>query len=1084
MGALSSVMSIAGAGLLPNPPPDVDIALTANTAAVDQYSNLAIIGQVTSVVNTAVIEAAANNISTTTLTGITSLGASNFPGLTNTVSSGNVIGNLVVAGTSDSVTANLYLISDVINYDVNQIVDTTDLSKFCQTFQAAQGYISQANSLLNSVKNSDILAQTYSPLTGGMDTLSTGGINQVTGNIAALSTDLVKLGQLIYLGNLDDLGLPGELIAQIGRVTNGGIPAISDLLQAARLPNSQISSLGSGNNTLSSQEEKTVYTVMTAVTGDTLSQVLTILGVTTTGITNMSQLLNPKVILPNSYKTLLCPSATSGLLPVYLSDGSINTAVEPSLQNAGVVEYLGPNNTNSLDTLKLIIPPDQAVGNKALARSLQQVKSITNTTLPALSTALLAVRSVNTLSAIANLTTPVPASVQSFYKSQLGVGSGPNGTILLVDVIGAASGYIISGNLDTVSTGITSLQTANALSTLSACYDNMLGTLGNVYGNAYAGPGNVVIPSGPGAGAYSSWNDAFLTGLLPAANSAISTIVTDNSATVTLSNSAWGNIISTLGIQQDNQVSAEMDFGNLLPNSKSSVMSFAASLHDYGVEISEGGANQYISALANPVTLSGQSVLASLQEGRNLAALQDAGVQLDTQLSDLPSPGTTNVIPTTTPWSEYSAYWSKAATLAATDRNWGLLRSYLGSQITNWGFDGTPNQAGLVSVKASGVNVDVVIVDAVIDPDHPELAKNVNGSGGTRFRYINWYGLPVPGNPAVGQTYNPPIVTNRPDSADDSRHATFVAGIVAGNTQGWAPNANIYNISPQYVTGGVQYLYLYKYILAWHLAKRAAGNMNPTICNNSWASRYTIPYTSITSVTWRGVTFTGPFTTSDLLNYGITNDGSGNCIVNLQNATMAADIQACINAGIIMVASAGNNDTRISIPGDVDYNNTLTATGFNSGSPIYYTRPSAPVCSNVINVGAIGAGVTSGGDRKASYSNCGPRVDLFAPGSFITSSWLTSNGPAGFAAPVQDPRDTVYYIARDSGTSFAAPQVTGILACALEATPNLNQASALNYIISNAAQNQIPDSGGGYTDLFSLQGAPNTYLTLPIGLKI
>jgi len=681
------------------------------------------------------------------------------------------------------------------------------------------------------------------------------------------------------------------------------------------------------------------------------------------------------------------------------------------------------------------------------------------------------------------MTTPVPASVQNFYKAQLGQGSGPNGTILLVDVIGAASGYIITGNLNTVSNSISNLQANSTLTTLSACYDNMLGTLGNVYG----GPvGNVIIPTGPGAGTYNSWDEAFETGLIPAANTAINNIVANNTSEVTYANSAWGNVILTLKTQQLNQFSAEIDFGNIQPDSKSSAISFAESLHEYGDDIGPGGASEYLTALSNPNSLSGQSVVASLREGRNITALQNAGIQLDTQLSDAPSAGSATTPLNTVPWSESSTNWSKAATLVSADCNWGLFRSYLGTNIAGWGFDGSfPAQSGTVAVKASGKNVDVVIVDAVVDPDHPEFAINAAGTGGSRVKYVNWYGLDVPGNPAAGQTYSPPITTTAPNSADDSRHATFVAGVVAGNTQGWAPNANIYNISPQYVTGGVQYLYLYKYILAWHLAKRAAGNMTPTICNNSWSSRYTIPYTSITSVTWRGATFTGPFSLLDLLGYGITNDGAGNCIVNLQNSTMEADIQACINAGIIMVAAAGNNDTRVSVPGDIDYNNTLTATGFNSGNPIYYARPSAPVCSNVITVGSIGAGVGGGGDRKSSVSNCGPRIDMFAPGSYITSSWLTSGTPTGggYPAPVPDPRNTAYYIAKYSGTSFAAPQATGILACALEADPNYSQTTALNYLINDAMVGQIPDTGGGYSDSFSLQGAPNRYLTLPIGLR-
>lgn len=1093
MGQLSSVMSIAGVGLLPNPPQDIGVAIVANTELVTQYYryiNLPVTSNVVTVVNTAAIECAGGNITTDTLSGIVSVGSNSFPALTDTLTPGNVISNVLVFGTTANVAANIYLVSNALEYDVVQILGNTDLSKFCQTFQAAQGYVTQANQILNSVKNSDILAETFDPATGGMNTLSTGNMNQVSSDPPSLGLDLAALGQLISLSNLDNLGLPGELLAQIGRVTNGGISAVNDLLVAAKLPNSQIAALSAGNNLLTPQEEKIAYSVLTAITGELLSQILIMLGVTVKNIVNLAQLLNPRLILPNSYATLVCPTSTA-LVPVYIN-GSVNTALESILSNPAVSAYTGPNNTNSLATLKLIIPPDQAVANKALARGLQQIKKISTVNLPALSRAMLPIQTLDDLSLVQGLATPVPASAISFYQSQLGQGTGPNGTLRLVDIIGVGSGFNITSNLSIVSNSISNLYSSGTFSTLTQCYDNMIGTLGNVFG----GPvGNVIIPSGPGAGTYTSWDDAFQTGLLPAANTAITNIVSSGDANVTAANSAWANIINAMITQTKNQSAGTIDFGNLTDNSISSSMSFAQSLHEYGLDVEPGGANQYLTSVANQNSLSGQSLIASLREGINIAAMHDAGLELDTQLNDDPSVGPELEVSATVPWSRTSSNWSKSSTLTTSDRNWGLYRSYLGSNPdTNWGTGGTVNQSGTVSLKASGKNVDVVIVDAVIDPNHPEFAVNANGTGGTRVKYVNWYGLNVPGNPAVGQTYSPPITTTASNSADDSRHATFVAGVVAGNTQGWAPNANIYNISPQYVTGGVQYLYLYKYILAWHNAKRAAGNMTPTIVNNSWYSRYVIPYTSITSVNWRGTTFAGPFTTTQLEDFGITNDGTGNCIVSLQNSTMDQDIQNCIRAGIIMVCCAGNDGTRISIPGDIDFNNSLTATGFNSGQGIFYTRGSSPIAtenipqgSGTICVGAISSSISSpGSDRKANFSNSGPRVDLFAPGAYITSSWLTSTTPTGvgYPAPVQDPRNSAYYIAKYSGTSFAAPQVTGVLACALEATPTLDQIGARNYILNNVGVGQIPTSGSGYTAPYSLQGAANNYLAVPVGLRL
>ena len=68
---------------------------------------------------------------------------------------------------------------------------------------------------------------------------------------------------------------------------------------------------------------------------------------------------------------------------------------------------------------------------------------------------------------------------------------------------------------------------------------------------------------------------------------------------------------------------------------------------------------------------------------------------------------------------------------------------------------------------------------------------------------------------------------------------------------------------------------------------------------------------------------------------------------------------------------------------------------------------------------AITVGATTNTDAKASYSDFGPCVDFFAPGSNITSaSWLTDTGTATM-----------------SGTSMASPHVAGAAALYLQGTP-------------------------------------------------
>ena len=627
MGTLSSVMTIAGAGLYANPPADVGTAIVANTDlgnAYNSYLSQTVISKfvsVTTLANTLIGPGSAN-IQASTYNTLFTISASNFPGLTDVPSVGNTAANLV----ANSYSSTAKLVTDILSFNTAVILGTGDLSKFCQAFMTSQGYISQANSTLNSVRNSQVLDSTFNPATGGMDTLSTGSLNQVTSDFASTSADFSLLGNLINLANLEDLGLPGELLAQIGRTSGGEVVAVSDLLLAAGIPAAKVRDLSRGNNTLTAAEEKTAYTAMLAVTGSALEQVLLLLRVRTPNIINMAQLLNPKLLLPTSWPDLLCPSGT-GLEPVYLTDGSVNSNLRVVLLNPEITLYTGVNNTNSLEILEKIIPADQALANKALARSLSQIKNVANSQLPAISAAMAVLQTNSDLGAVSALTSPVPQSVQTLYQSVLAEGSGEGGEILLTDIIGTPTGRTVTQSFDTMIEVFGNI--AGNTVNLVACYDNMLAVLNNTYGDS-----PTIIPSGPGAGTYTDFDDAFVTGLIPAANSIVSTLVSTDSDAVTIANEAWGNIISDQARQRNNQIAAEIDFANLTANSHSAVMSFTNNLHGYGLDVEPGGANYYLVSVANTASLSGQSVVASLREGRNIQALQAAGIQLDTQLSD------------------------------------------------------------------------------------------------------------------------------------------------------------------------------------------------------------------------------------------------------------------------------------------------------------------------------------------------------------------------------------------------------------------------------------------------------------------
>ena len=189
------------------------------------------------------------------------------------------------------------------------------------------------------------------------------------------------------------------------------------------------------------------------------------------------------------------------------------------------------------------------------------------------------------------------------------------------------------------------------------------------------------------------------------------------------------------------------------------------------------------------------------------------------------------------------------------------------------------------------------------------------------------------------------------------------------------------------------------------------------------------------------------------------------------------DIEDLYNEGIIMVGAAGNGRWKHDVPGGADWNNTFEMAvryPASTAQPYYYMRGTSPTANDNLTYGThnlpaicVGAIDTIQIDQKVLFSDCGAGVDLFAPGTFIISAL-----PSG----VQDPRNGSYFLGKYSGTSMASPQVCGVLACALETYPDMNQERAKAYITAIAKAGQLVATSGGPTDGQDLQGAPNLYL--------
>ena len=148
--------------------------------------------------------------------------------------------------------------------------------------------------------------------------------------------------------------------------------------------------------------------------------------------------------------------------------------------------------------------------------------------------------------------------------------------------------------------------------------------------------------------------------------------------------------------------------------------------------------------------------------------------------------------------------------------------------------------------------------------------------------------------------------------------------------------------------------------------------------------------------------------------------------------------QALIADGLIVVGAAGNQNRDACL----------------------YSPASEP---SVISVGGIDRAAL-----RASYSNYGSCVDIFAPGSDLVGAWFGSTD--------------IYR--SSSGTSNAAPIVSGIVALMLQDNPSLTQSQVKERLKTNATRDVLFNIGSGSQNLLTYSlfdsNSPAPTTTVPV----
>ncbi len=391
-GTYTPLQLIAGAGLLNNQ----GIAVPATlTNAVSSYNSISFVSNL----NSAIAAAPGFGISANIVTTLQTLASNACPALGSSVP-GSYAGNNVLIPVSEPGGFGNLVANNAAMYLGDGSVD-----KFCQIFQIAAGYRQSANDLICSAVN----ATTYlGPTFTTMNDLITGQLTAANLALKCFGADIAKSGNLLNLGKLTDFGTPASVLQQISEqagITSGTLSCIATKLAEYGLTQSDIILLATpeaSERTPTENEfntlQKRAYAAMVAIDGDCLTYALDILDAVIPDIANLGDLLDLKKIFPTSWPSMTVistapstvidpntpPSPGSTSILIFEPDGAVNPAIQAALNDSTAIVLPA-----GCDELAKIIPPDQAVANKAFQSSLQQVTGISTITAPQLAAALL-----------------------------------------------------------------------------------------------------------------------------------------------------------------------------------------------------------------------------------------------------------------------------------------------------------------------------------------------------------------------------------------------------------------------------------------------------------------------------------------------------------------------------------------------------------------------------------------------------------------------------------------------------------------------------------------------------------------------
>ena len=323
-----------------------------------------------------------------------------------------------------------------------------------------------------------------------------------------------------------------------------------------------------------------------------------------------------------------------------------------------------------------------------------------------------------------------------------------------------------------------------------------------------------------------------------------------------------------------------------------------------------------------------------------------------------------------------------------------------------------------------------------------------------------------------------------------SGHGTGCAGLAAGNNFGLAFEANIWNMPGISDAVGLGIEANYDLMKIFHQNKptnSTTGRKNPTVINGSWG--YQAAFSSGNTVTYKfqGATgtFTGNAATSNLvtaMKAGLNNQVLGayrSWSTSSRSNSIDTAASEMMATGVIYVAAAGNNNQRLGVgANDVDRLNYMSDNYYSTTDPRSEFPSGTVPCNHrdwmnpqgngfdsttdfhpTICVGAMDDFIESDlKERKASYSNNGPGIDVWAPadetlsaGTNGVSSYEDYLRPDDGMSYTNSTDGSDYYDCFFNGTSAASPVVAGLIALYLESNPSATSRQVKDFLFEQGS---------------------------------